>query len=369
MRDHIGKLRGNMRAALQRLQRKATSGSPASAPPRAHAHHATPGLQVGAAHAPNQQPAALVQPREAQSDENAASLSATHAVPTGQPTSAHPQQPGAARLSPTATVPAQEKPPAQGTVQAQHTQAVPSVSLAAGSGPPKALDLSELQAILINAGLSQAAQAVQVGAAQHSASAAAAVPQQGQVPQPALRSITHSSGPGSSAAAPAAGAASQAPVMPPAQKASAAGPSLSATSPGAGAAALAAIDKACAEDTAMLSSMLDPQRSIRHDCTGTYHVRDHAALSVHPERCRGESPVPTAMWCTKLAAPLTNEIVASGLSLLCLQSMTFLGRTGKLAGALLGMKTAEGRHETLLAMLRTNPAASLMPVLLLVPSP
>ena len=36
--------------------------------------------------------------------------------------------------------------------------------------------------------------------------------------------------------------------------------------------------------------------------------------------------------------------------------------TGKLAGALNGFKTAEGRHETLLAMLRSNPASILTPV-------
>lgn len=302
VRDHIGKLRGNMRAALQRLQRKVTSGSPPSAPPRAHAHHAVPGMQAGAVHAPRQQPTALVGRSEPQSD-NAASLGATHAAPIKEPTSAHPQQAGAACRSPTAIAPAQEKPPAQGTVQAQHTQAVPSPSWAAGSGPPKALDLSGLKAILINAGLSQAAKAVQMDAARPSASAAAAVPQPGQVPQPSLSSITHSSGPGSSAAAPASGAALQAAVMPPPQKASAAGPGLSATSPGAGAAALAAVDKACAEDTAMLSSMLDPQRSIRKDCTGMYHLHDHAALPWHPQCCRGESLVPTAMWCTTLAAP------------------------------------------------------------------
>lgn len=61
--------------------------------------------------------------------------------------------------------------------------------------------------------------------------------------------------------------------------------------------------------------------------------------------------------------------MSSGLSLLSLQSMKCLDLAGKLAGALLGMKTAEGRHETLLAMLRTSPAASLMPVLLLLLSP
>ena len=36
---------------------------------------------------------------------------------------------------------------------------------------------------------------------------------------------------------------------------------------------------------------------------------------------------------------------------------------GRLAGALLGLKTAEGRHEALLAMLWTTPASLFMPVL------
>ena len=35
---------------------------------------------------------------------------------------------------------------------------------------------------------------------------------------------------------------------------------------------------------------------------------------------------------------------------------------GRLAGALMGFKTADGRHETLLAMLRIQPASLLMPV-------
>ena len=36
---------------------------------------------------------------------------------------------------------------------------------------------------------------------------------------------------------------------------------------------------------------------------------------------------------------------------------------GRLAGALIGLKTAEGRHEALLAMLRTTPASLFTPVL------
>ena len=43
--------------------------------------------------------------------------------------------------------------------------------------------------------------------------------------------------------------------------------------------------------------------------------------------------------------------------------------TGRLAGALNGFKTAEGRHETLLAMLRTHPASILTPVSFVVAFP
>ena len=42
---------------------------------------------------------------------------------------------------------------------------------------------------------------------------------------------------------------------------------------------------------------------------------------------------------------------------------------GRLAGALVGLKTAEGRHEALLAMLRTTPASLFMPVLRSAPLP
>ncbi len=261
MRDHIGKLRGNMRAALQRLQRKATCGSPAAAPPRAHAHHATSGVQAGAV---RQQPTAPAGPSQPQSG-NAASLGTARAGLVGQPATAHDQQPGTASQPASAPGSAQERPLTQGAVQAQHAPALPSSSLATGNGLPPALDLSGLQAILRNAGLAQAAQALQADAAKQPTSAAAAVtPQQGQASQPSLSSATHSTAPGSSVTA----SDSAATAMTLAQKLAAAGSSLSATSPGAGAAALAAVDKACAQDTALLSSMLDPQRGIRHDCTG-----------------------------------------------------------------------------------------------------
>ena len=259
MRDHIGKLRGNMRAALQRLQRKAISGSPAAAPPRAHAHHATPGMQLGATHSQPTAPSGPTQPQSA----IAASLGTAHGRPSGQPAAAHAQQPGSASQPMSAPGDAQGTPLRQSAVGAQHAPALPASSLATGNGIPPALDLSGLQAILKNAGLAQAAQALQTDAAKHSASAGAAAPQQGQTLQQSLSSATHSTAPGSSAAA----SASAGTKISSAQKQ--AGSILGATSPGAGAAALAAIDKACVHDTALLSSMLDTQRGIRHDCTGT----------------------------------------------------------------------------------------------------
>ena len=47
----------------------------------------------------------------------------------------------------------------------------------------------------------------------------------------------------------------------------------------------------------------------------------------------------------------------------------WLPPAGRLAGALIGLKTAEGRHEALLAMLRTTPASLFMPVLRAAPLP
>lgn len=280
------------------------------------------------------------------------------------PGTAHAQQQGTARQFMTATGTAQERLPVHSTIQTQQLHAGPSPSLAGGYGAPQTLDLSGLQAILRNAGLSQA---VQMDAAKDSASGAApaapaaAASQQGQVPQPSLSSVAHSSAPESNATPSAPAAASPAVVVPPLQRAPAAGLSLSATSPSAAAAALAAIDKACAQDTAMLSSMLDPQRGIRHDCTGTCLLHVNAAVLSQTETnlCTRSSSI----LCTDLAAPVSCccEVFCKSSTATCPMRIS-LDSPGKLAGALIGMKTAEGRHETLLAMLHTTPTVSLMPV-------
>ncbi|CAK0781038.1 hypothetical protein CVIRNUC_005265 [Coccomyxa viridis] len=76
----------------------------------------------------------------------------------------------------------------------------------------------------------------------------------------------------------------------------------SLAAPDQGAAALTAVDKTYAQDTATLDPLLDVRRNVRPDCAG------------------------------------------------------------RLAGVLVGLKTAEGRHEALLAMLRTTPASVFMPV-------
>jgi len=304
-----------MRAALQRLQRKATSGSPAGAPPRAHVHHAT----AAASAAPqqernfpvfsNQQQTAQVPlpglpgsmtppvscssaPRvhiplpegfrlESQPQPGSAAQGAAPAGGNGQAGIALAQQGGKAAQPLQAPAAAQGVALAQSNPQIQHAQAYTLPPLLAATSGPSAmpaleLDLSGLQAILASTGVPKAAQAVQTQVADDSASAVAAASQQSQVSQ---STDPHSSAQLSSVTASAPAAASLAAATRPAQKSDAAGShgsSLGATSPDAAAAALAAVNEACAQDTATLKGLLTQQRSIRPECAGMVqqHTKD-----------------------------------------------------------------------------------------------
>ena len=314
VRDYIGKLRSNMRAALQRLQRKATSGSPAGAPPRAHVHHATAGASPAqqqeqkVAGFSNQQqtaqvplpglPGSTTQPipcssaphvqiplpegfrLASQPHPESAAQGAARAEGIGQPGIALAQQRGKPAQPLQAPAAAHGVPLAQSSPQINAQAYTLPPLLAATSGPSAmpalGLDLSGLQAILTSTRVPQAAQAVQTQVADGPASAVAAASQQSQVSQ---STDPHSSAHLSSVTTSAPAAASLAAATPSAQKSDAAGShgsSLGATSPGAAAAALAAVNEACAQDTATLKGLLTQQRSIRHECAGMVqqHTKD-----------------------------------------------------------------------------------------------
>ena len=302
MRDYIGKLRGNMRAAVLRLQRKATSGSSSGAPPRAHAHHSAPAGQPGAPLAPqpgpgtspqNAAPGLLGQPSS--SAQAAQQTSAAHTQAGGQQgsvpisqlklpvhgaaaglSSAAPSQPAAALpLSVGSAVQAALASPAAQALQADALP--PPVSGATGPAQSMPLDLSGLQAILQNAMLQKAAQG---GSSHPSAPAAPAASASAQMLQRPQSTAAHSAGHTSSAPFPAPAPASTAAATPAAPTtagvASGASPPVSgfgSAYPGAAAAALAAVDAACAQDAASLDALLDAQRSIRHDCGGEQQHR------------------------------------------------------------------------------------------------
>ena len=309
MRDFIGKLRGNMRAAVLRLQRKATSGSSLGAPPRAHAHHSAPAAQPGAPLAPQPRPGASPHSaapgffgQQSSSAQAAQQTSAAQAqaggqqgnVPTSQPqgpvhgaaagiSSAAPSQPAAAL--PLSVGPAIQAALASPAAQAPQAYALPPpVSGAIGPAQSMPLDLSGLQAILQNAMLQKAAQ----GASSNpSTSAAPAAPAPGQMLQHSQSTAAHSAGHTSSAPFPAPAPASTAAATPAAPTTAAAASGASAPvsgfgsgHPGAAAAALAAVDAACAQDAASLDALLDAQRSIRQDCGGEQEHRFAVRLCV-----------------------------------------------------------------------------------------
>lgn len=323
VRDYIGKLRGNMRAAVMRLQRKATSGSPAGAPPRAQAHHSTPGARPGAMQAPPQQQtasgasiqphsgtaptprlpfpvvegsmglpssaaspkqqvgASLAQPAMQQQAGNltrmllagaAAQGPKLEAIAVGQPS----QQAGIAGQShpPAAAMgllppPQYSNQPQQHPVDAQqHADALPSSLQPATQCKQQlsALDVNGLQEVLKSAGISQGAQAARPEAIKASSGAAQMY---SQLQQPSQINASHRSVQPNSMAAPSAAAASPAPVTPTQNKAAA---GLGPASLCAVAAVLAAVDEDCARDAAALNSLLDARRSIRPDCAGSHPI-------------------------------------------------------------------------------------------------
>ena len=295
MRDFIGKLRGNMRAAVLRLQRKATSGSSSGAPPRAHKHHSAPAAQPSAPLAPQPRPGASPysaapgffgqQSSSAQAVQQTSAAQAQTGRQQGSVPISQLQGPvhgAAAGLS--SAVPCQLALPlsvgsaiqaalASPAVQAPRADALPPpVSGASGPAQSMLLDLSGLQAILQNARLQKAAQGP---SSNPSTSAAPAAPATGQMLQHSQSTTSHSAGHTSSAPFPAPAPASTAAATPaaPTTAAAASGASASVSGfgsgyPGAAAAALAAVDAACAQDAASLDVLLDAQRSIRHDCGG-----------------------------------------------------------------------------------------------------
>ena len=308
MRDYIGKLRGNMRAAVLRLQRKATSGSSSGAPPRAHAHHSAPAGQPGAPQAPQAGPgtsphsaapgflcqlSSSAQAAQQTSTAQAQGGGQQGSVPISQPelpvqgaaavlSSAAPFQPAAAL--PLSVGPAIQAALASPAAQAPQADALPPpVSGATGPAHSMPLDLSGLQAIF----KSMLQKAAQGGSSYPSTSAAPAAPASAQMLQRSQSTAAHSAGHTSSAPFPAPALASTAAATPAAPTtagvasgASAPVSAFGSAYPGAAAAALAAVDAACAQDAASLDPLLDAQRSIRHDCGGEQQHRFAVRLCI-----------------------------------------------------------------------------------------
>ena len=307
MRDHMGKLRGNVRTHVGKLQRKATTSSPAAAAPRAHAHQPAAGVmwQPGAAQTPHAQLTPPIGPT--QPNISRLAMGGSSSAPAAQHSSAlpaflpRPQEAASASQS-------LAGPAAQGGAPRQQTAflsqpastAGDTCAMAAsaqGSGPgrlvqqssaaahqhvnslsqpesaptckaqPPGLDLSKLQQILQNVfPSSQGTLPAQPGPASSSAAAAPRPAPLSQVPQPVWNSAA------GTGVLQSSGNLLQAATPPLPKVTGKLDHSFGLASPNESAAVLTAVDKAYAQDTATLEPLLDARRNVRPECAGEHLI-------------------------------------------------------------------------------------------------
>ena len=240
MRDHMGKLRGNVRTHVGKLQRKATSSTPAAAAPQVHAHQRAAGVmwQPSAAQTPHAQLTPPIGPTQPSISRLA--VGGSSAAPALQHSSALPGQLPRPQEAASASQSNLAGPAAQGGAPRQQTAFLPQpastagdtcamAASAQGSGPgslvqqssaaahqhgnslsqpvpapnckaqPPGLDLSKLQQILQNVfPSSQGVHPAQSGLASLSAAAAPSPAPPSQSRQPVWNSaagagVLHSS--------------------------------------------------------------------------------------------------------------------------------------------------------------------------------
>ena len=306
MRDYMGKLRGNVRTHVGKLQRKATSSTPAAAAPQAHVHQPGAGVmwQPGAARPLHVQ---LTTPQvPTQLNISRLAVGGSSAAPAAQHSSTLPRQLPRPQEATAASQSILGGPAAQGKALGQQS-AVPSqaASLAGDtcaaaasaqmSGPgslvqqssaaahqhgnslsqpspapnckaqPPGLDLSKLQQILQNVfPSSQGTLPAQPGPASSSAAAAPRPAPPSQAPQPVWNSAAGAGVLQSSSSL----AQAATPTLP--KVTSNLDHSFGLASPDESAAALTAVDKAYAQDTATLEPLLDARRNVRPECAGEH---------------------------------------------------------------------------------------------------